>query len=192
MRQAVHNFLQNLDGPVIFANDVLQGQAGLAGNTLVRLALNTTVGVGGFFDVATQIGVPYHSNDLGVTLATWGFAEGPYVIVPVLGPSNPRDLVGQVGDGFADPGDYVASEHHLIVAVVARTATPASTSARATSRPWPRSSAPRSIIMRQFARCTVSGARRRSATSSRTCRTRARCRAATARPTSAISYSIAK
>ncbi len=122
MRQAVHNFLQNLDGPVTFGNDALQGEAGLAGNTLVRLAVNTTVGVGGLFDIATQMGVPYHSNDLGVTLATWGFVEGPYVVVPVLGPSNPRDLVGQVGDGFADPGNYVASQHHLLVAVFARTA----------------------------------------------------------------------
>jgi phospholipid-binding lipoprotein MlaA len=123
VRQAVHNFLQNLDGPVIFANDVLQGQAGLAGNTIVRLALNTTIGIAGIFDVAAQIGVPYHTNDLGITLATWGFAEGPYVIVPVLGPSNPRDIVGKVGDGFADPGNYVAGEHHLLAAVIARTAT---------------------------------------------------------------------
>ena len=123
VRQAVHNFLQNLDGPVIFANDLLQGQVGLAGNTIVRLALNTTIGIAGFIDVATQIGVPYHSNDMGVTLATWGIEEGPYIIVPVLGPSNPRDLAGEVGDGFADPGDYVAWEHHFIVAVVARHAT---------------------------------------------------------------------
>ncbi len=123
MRQSVHDFLQNLNGPVIFANDLLQGQLDLAGNTIARLALNTTIGVGGMFDVATQIGIPYHSNDLGVTLAVWGFAAGPYIIVPVLGPSNPRDLIGQVGDGFADPGNYFASGHHLLWAVVARTAT---------------------------------------------------------------------
>jgi len=123
VRQAVHNFLTNLDGPVVFANDVLQGQVGLAGNTIVRLALNTTIGIAGLFDVATQVGVPYHSNDLGVTLATWGFVEGPYIIVPVLGPSNPRDIVGKIGDGFADPGNYVAGEHHLLLAVIARSAT---------------------------------------------------------------------
>jgi phospholipid-binding lipoprotein MlaA len=123
VRQAVHNFLTNLDGPVVFANDVLQGQIGLAGNTIVRLALNTTLGIAGMFDIATQAGIPYHSNDLGVTLATWGFVEGPYIIVPVLGPSNPRDIVGKVGDGFADPGNYVAGEHHLLLAVIARSAT---------------------------------------------------------------------
>jgi len=80
-------------------------------------------GIAGLFDVATQVGVPYHSNDLGVTLATWGFVEGPYIIVPVLGPSNPRDIVGKIGDGFADPGNYVAGEHHLLLAVIARSAT---------------------------------------------------------------------
>jgi len=123
VRQSVHDFLQNLNGPVIFANDLLQGEVKLAGDTLARLVLNTTAGVGGMFDVATQVGIPYHSNDLGVTLAVWGFAEGPYIIVPILGPSNPRDLVGEIGDSFADPGNYVAGQHHLYWAVVARTAT---------------------------------------------------------------------
>jgi phospholipid-binding lipoprotein MlaA len=123
VRQAVHNFLTNLDGPLIFANDLLQGQVQLAGNTLVRIALNSTIGIAGVFDIAAQAGVPYHSNDLGVTLATWGFVEGPYIIVPVLGPSNPRDLVGKVGESFADPGDYVAWNHHLWVAILARGAT---------------------------------------------------------------------
>jgi len=124
MRQSLHDFLQNLDGPVIFANDLLQGEVGLAGNTLARLLINTTIGVGGMFDVAKLMGIPYHSNDLGITFAVWGFRAGPYVVVPILGPSNPRDLVGQVGDGFADPGNYVAGTlHHYMWAVVARTAT---------------------------------------------------------------------
>jgi phospholipid-binding lipoprotein MlaA len=122
VRQTLHDFLRNLNGPVIFANDVLQGQPTLAANTLGRLALNTTVGFGGIFDVATQLGVPYHTNDFGITLANWGFVAGPYVIVPVLGPSNPRDLVGQAVDGYIDPANYVAGQHHLIGAVVARTA----------------------------------------------------------------------
>ena len=124
MRQSMHDFMQNLNGPVIFMNDMLQGEVALAGKTLARLALNTTIGVGGMFDVATRVvGIPYHSNDLGITLAVWGFAAGPYVIVPVLGPSNPRDLIGKVGDGFADPGNYVAGQHHLFWAVMARGAT---------------------------------------------------------------------
>ena len=123
MQQSIHDFLQNLNNPVIFANDVLQGQLGLAGQTLARTAINTTVGVGGMFDVAKTMGIPHHSNDMGVTLATWGFAEGPYIMVPVLGPSNPRDIIGSVVDGFADPGDYVAGQHHLYYAILARRVT---------------------------------------------------------------------
>ncbi len=123
VRQSLRDFMQNLNGPVIFANDVLQGELGLAGKTLVRVAINTTVGVGGLFDVATQMGIPHHSNDLGITLAVWGFVEGPYIVIPVLGPSTPRDLIGQIGDGFADPGNYVAGQHHLLWAVMARSAT---------------------------------------------------------------------
>jgi phospholipid-binding lipoprotein MlaA len=120
MRQAFHDFMQNLNGPVVFANDLLQGQFRLAGNTLGRMAINTTMGMGGMFDFATQFGVPYHANDLGITLATWGFDEGPYLVLPVLGPSNPRDLIGEIGDGFADPGDQVASAYHRLWASVAR------------------------------------------------------------------------
>jgi len=122
VRSALHNFLENLNGPVIFANDALQGHPELAGKTLARLAINTTAGVGGMFDVAGLIGIPYHSNDLGVTLATWGFVDGPYMVIPVLGPSNVRDLIGQVGDSFADPGDYVAGQHQLLWAAIVRTA----------------------------------------------------------------------
>ena len=121
MRQSMHDFLQNLNGPVIFMNDMLQGQLGLAAETFGRLAVNTTLGVGGMFDVAKVMGIPQHTNDLGITLATWGFAEGPYVMVPVLGPSNPRDIVGMIGDSFADPGDYVAAQHHLWWAALSRT-----------------------------------------------------------------------
>ncbi|MBV8889718.1 MAG: VacJ family lipoprotein [Alphaproteobacteria bacterium] len=122
MRQSFHDFLQNLNGPVIFANDVLQAQLGLAGRTLARFAINTSVGAGGMFDVATRIGIPYHENDFGITLAVWGLPDGPYVVVPVLGPSNPRDLAGQVGDGFADPWNIIASEHHRLWAPVLRSA----------------------------------------------------------------------
>jgi phospholipid-binding lipoprotein MlaA len=120
MRESMHDFMQNLNGPVTFGNDVMQGQFGLAANTLGRLAINTTIGVGGMFDVATRVGIPHHSNDFGVTLGTWGFDEGPYIVTPVLGPSNPRDLVGQVADGFADPGDQIASSYHRLWASVAR------------------------------------------------------------------------
>ena len=121
MRQSVYDFLRNLNTPVIFAHDVLQGQFTLAAESLGRLAINTTVGAGGMFDVATRLGIPHHANDLGITMANWGIQEGPYIMLPVLGPSNPRDLVGQIGDSFADPGDIVAGQHNLWWAVLSRT-----------------------------------------------------------------------
>lgn len=121
MRASVRDFLQNLNGPVTFVNDVLQGQPQLAANTLARLAVNSTIGVGGMFDVATRLGIRSHVNDLGITLATWGVEEGPYLVAPVLGPTNPRDLAGKVGDSFMDPADFVAGRHDLWYATLSRT-----------------------------------------------------------------------
>jgi phospholipid-binding lipoprotein MlaA len=122
-RDMVHDFLQNLNSPIIFANDVLQAQPGLAAETAGRALINTTIGFGGFFDVAAKLGIPYHTNDLGITLATWGVASGPYLMLPVLGPSNPRDLFGDVADSFGDPGNIVASNHHLVWASIIRSTT---------------------------------------------------------------------
>jgi phospholipid-binding lipoprotein MlaA len=119
-RDMIHDFMQNLNSPIIFANDVLQAQPGLAGETFGRALINTTIGFGGFFDVAAKFGVPYHTNDLGITLATWGVNSGPYLMLPVLGPSNPRDFFGDIADGFGDPGNIVASNHHRLWAAVLR------------------------------------------------------------------------
>ena len=120
VRDSLHNFLQNLDAPVVFANDVLQAQPALAANTAGRFVVNSTVGVAGFFDPATAMGIPYHPNDLGVTLARWGFPEGAYLVIPVLGPSNVRDAIGEAADSYGDPGNYVAGQHHLIWASILR------------------------------------------------------------------------
>jgi phospholipid-binding lipoprotein MlaA len=122
-RDMVHDFLQNLNSPIIFANDVLQAQPGLAAETAGRALINTTIGFGGFFDVAAKLGIPYHTNDLGITLATWGVSSGPYLMLPVLGPSNPRDLFGDVADSFGDPGNIIASNHHLMWASIIRSTT---------------------------------------------------------------------
>lgn len=119
-RDMIHDFLQNLNSPIIFANDVLQGQPGLAGATFGRALINTTIGFGGIIDVAGKWGVPFHTNDLGITLATWGVASGPYLMLPILGPSNPRDLFGDVADSFGDPGNIIASDHNKIWASFAR------------------------------------------------------------------------
>ena len=104
VRTGIRNFLGNLRTPVILVNDMLQGEPRRAGDTLGRFVVNTTVGIGGIFDVAgNSLGVRGHSEDFGQTFAVWGLPEGPYVFVPILGPSNPRDLGGWVADIAADP-----------------------------------------------------------------------------------------
>ncbi|WP_374301354.1 VacJ family lipoprotein [Ferrovibrio sp.] len=103
-REGVRNALHNLKTPVYLANDLMQGETGRAGNTLERFAINSTVGVLGVIDAADKwFGIPRHTEDFGQTLATWGSGEGPYLFIPVIGPSNPRDLVGLAADSAMDP-----------------------------------------------------------------------------------------
>ncbi|MEK7246697.1 MAG: VacJ family lipoprotein, partial [Pseudomonadota bacterium] len=97
-QDAVGNILANLRAPVVLANDVLQGEGKRAGNTLARFVVNSTVGLGGMIDAASEMGVPRHAEDFGQTLAVWGVPEGPYLMLPLFGPSNPRDLVGLAAD----------------------------------------------------------------------------------------------
>lgn len=104
VRDGVHNVLQNLGSPLIFVNDVLQGSPQKAGETLTRFVLNSTFGLAGYFDVASEVvNIDYHFEDFGQTLAVWGADSGPYVMVPLLGPSNPRDIIGRIADWFMDP-----------------------------------------------------------------------------------------
>lgn len=107
LRAALHNFLSNLETPKILANDILQADIPWAGATTIRFAVNSTVGVGGLIDVARPLGVPFHDNDFGMTLARYGVGDRPYLLVPVVGPSNPRDIAGKVVDVFLDPLEYV-------------------------------------------------------------------------------------
>lgn len=102
-RDRVRNFLDNLRAPVIFANDVLQGQPDRAMQTLMRFAFNTGFGIGGLLDLATPAGIPFHDEDFGQTFAVWGIPEGPYIVLPILGPSNPRDTTGLVTEWLTDP-----------------------------------------------------------------------------------------
>lgn len=103
VRQGVRNFLRNLRGPVIFINDVLQGEIGRAGLTAARFGVNTTVGVVGVFDPASSMGLEGHDEDFGQTLAVWGVESGPYIFVPVLGPTTLRDGAGRIVDIAFDP-----------------------------------------------------------------------------------------
>src|SRR5215467_5655906 len=110
VRDSLRDFLHNLRAPLIFANDALQGDFERAGETFARFTLNSTLGVGGLIDVAGRWGqLPYREQDLGITLGAWGVPEGPYLVVPVLGPSTPRDLGGQVAEGFGDPWNLLVT-----------------------------------------------------------------------------------
>lgn len=107
-RQRITNAINNLGSPVIFANDLLQGEFERAGITLARFVLNSTVGFLGMFDVAAEgAGLERHTEDFGQTLAVWGMDEGPYLVLPLFGPSNPRDAIGIVADIFMDPLTYL-------------------------------------------------------------------------------------
>lgn len=108
VRNSVRNVLNNLRTPVVLLNDMLQGQPVRGGDTLGRFVINSTLGIGGLFDVAdTRFGVPVHYEDFGQTLATFGVGEGPFLFIPVLGPSNPRDLAGYGVDIAAQPLTWV-------------------------------------------------------------------------------------
>lgn len=103
VRNGIRNALGNLRAPVILANDLLQGNVSRARITLGRFMVNSTLGLGGILDVSREWGVPGHSEDFGQTLAVWGFGEGFYMFVPLLGPSSLRDLLGQAGDAAINP-----------------------------------------------------------------------------------------
>jgi phospholipid-binding lipoprotein MlaA len=103
VRRGVLNFLRNLRAPVIFVNDVLQGEVRRAGTTAVRFGVNSTIGIAGVFDPATRMGLERHDEDFGQTLAVWGVDSGPYVFVPLLGPTTVRDGAGRIVDIAFDP-----------------------------------------------------------------------------------------
>jgi phospholipid-binding lipoprotein MlaA len=108
-RIGIRNALANAASTVTFANDILQGDMDRATVTLGRLFINTLFGFGGLVDTASAWGAePAHSEDFGQTLAVWGAEEGPYLMLPIFGPSNPRDAVGRLADAFTDPLNYVS------------------------------------------------------------------------------------
>jgi phospholipid-binding lipoprotein MlaA len=103
-RTGVSNFLANLSTPVVLANDLLQGDFQRAELTLGRFMMNTILGLGGVIDVGDKLGMPdRHYEDFGQTLAVYGVGSGPYLMLPLLGPSNGRDAVGRVVDLAFDP-----------------------------------------------------------------------------------------
>lgn len=108
-RDSIRNFIRNLHSPVVLANDLLQGEGERANDTLTRFLVNSTLGLGGLFDVAFDMGYSYHSEDFGQTLAVYGVKEGPYLVLPILGPSSMRGATGKAIDTFLNPLTYIAS-----------------------------------------------------------------------------------
>ena len=104
IRNGVNNFFNNLRTPTILLNDILQGKPKRAQKTINRFLVNSTIGLLGFVDIATSLGFPKHQEDYGQTLAVWGVPAGPYIVLPLLGPSTLRDAVGKVPEFYiADP-----------------------------------------------------------------------------------------
>lgn len=103
VRQAVGNFFTNLFQPITAVHQLLQGKPRQAGSALARFALNSTLGLGGLLDPATDAGLRIRDEDFGQTLAVWGWKESRFVVLPFLGPATVRDAFGKAGDYPADP-----------------------------------------------------------------------------------------
>jgi phospholipid-binding lipoprotein MlaA len=103
LRATVGNFFGNLDYPITIVNQLLQGKLKAAGQDTLRFTLNTTLGIGGLFDPASDASLPHHDEDLGQTLGKWGVPPGPYLMLPLLGPSHLRDVPSQVANRFLEP-----------------------------------------------------------------------------------------
>ncbi|HUI27875.1 MAG TPA: VacJ family lipoprotein [Candidatus Kryptonia bacterium] len=101
VKQCLSNFFTNLRFPLSAGNDLLQGKLSATASDVGRFAVNTTVGLAGFFDPATDWGLVFHDEDFGQTLGYWGVPAGPYLVLPFWGPSNIRDGVGLAGDAFS-------------------------------------------------------------------------------------------
>jgi phospholipid-binding lipoprotein MlaA len=107
VQTGVSNFMDNIHYPIVIANDLLQGKFKPALLDTGRFIMNTTAGVGGLFDPASAAGLDKNDQDFGLTLGRWGVHSGPYLVIPILGPSTFRDAFGKLADVYADPTHYV-------------------------------------------------------------------------------------
>lgn len=123
-RQRIHSFLGNLSTPVDFFNAVLQGDVDQSFHSFWRFFVNTTFGIGGLFDIASLNGLNKRNEDFGQTLGVYGIGSGPYLVLPLLGPSSLRDATGRIADSVMDPFNYVNQRlvltRHMVGAVDAR------------------------------------------------------------------------
>ncbi len=102
-KTGVKNFFSNLESPIIILNGLLQGKFLQGISDIGRFITNSTLGIGGLFDPATPMGMRIHDEDLGQTMAAWGVARGPYIVLPLFGPRTMRSAVGLAGDGYIHP-----------------------------------------------------------------------------------------
>lgn len=107
VRTGVSNFFANLEYPTTVVNEFLQGKFVLGLRDTGRLLVNTTIGIGGLFDVASKMNLPANDEDFGQTLAVWGVSAGPYIVLPFFGPSNFRDGPSRVPDAYTDGLHYL-------------------------------------------------------------------------------------
>jgi phospholipid-binding lipoprotein MlaA len=110
LRQGISNFGRNLGEPVTLVNQLLQGQFDPAMQTLARFTANSTVGLLGIFDLSGALDLEHASEDFGQTLGAWGVPAGPYLVMPLLGSTNPRDLLGRPVDIAYDLNTYILAE----------------------------------------------------------------------------------
>jgi len=112
VRRAVSDFFTNIKMPITVANDLLQARPLQAARSTGRFLVNLTLGVGGFFDPASQLGLPLEDNDFGITLARWGVPEGDFLMLPLVGPTTVRDVWRLPVDSyFFDPLSYFSRNH---------------------------------------------------------------------------------
>jgi len=110
IRQRVTNFFDNIGEPVSMANHLLQGEFHSSGENLARFMINTTIGGLGLYDVAAKAGLEKNPTGFDKTMATWCVPDGPYIILPIMGPSTPRAATGWVADSYSSPSYWIAQE----------------------------------------------------------------------------------
>ena len=108
LRTSVSNFFSNLDYPLVAMNQFLQGKPKLGFRDVTRFGINTTLGMAGFFDVATGMGFVEHDEDFGQTLSVWGIPEGPFAVAPLIGPGATVDFVNTLTVVFLDAGNLIS------------------------------------------------------------------------------------
>ena len=107
VQTGIGNFFNNLKDINVVLNDLMQGKLLQAGEDTGRFLLNTTAGLGGIFDIASQVGLKRHNEDFAQTLGVWGVPKGPYLVLPILGPATSRGIPGMVFDAAANPATYI-------------------------------------------------------------------------------------